>query len=555
MPWGDEAFARAAREDKPLLLSISAVWCHWCHVMDETTYSADGVIERINERFVPVRVDNDERPDINARYNMGGWPTTAFLAPDGTTLTGATYLPAADMQRALDQIDAFYRERKGEIAERSAELRNARIGYEAHDPSVLGDVMVRTTVDEITAGYDREFGGFGDAPKFPQPEVLDLLLVRWRSTGDARLYEMVSRTLHEMARGGMYDRVEGGFFRYSTTRDWSVPHFEKMADDHAGLLRVLAMMELWAHGSGLHDDLRSALAYVRTVLRDPQSGLFAGSQDADEAYFALPLEERRKRTAPFVDRRSYSNWTAGLAGAFAWASIALDDDALADEALQTLDALHERARDPDGLLYHVLAPGEPPRVRGLLTDAAAYVRALLDTYEVTGQPRMLERAVEHARIARERLEAEDGGFYDSAQFEAQLGRLEVRDRPIVENGVMAENLLRLAAITGDPELRACAGRALALYATTYARAGSFAATYARAIARYLAPQVTVRVTGPPASGGAFREAARRLTGAFTVVYGEPAGEVAAYVCVGTTCATPVHSAADLRAAYESVARA
>ena len=123
MPWGEQAFARATAEDKPILLSISAVWCHWCHVMDETSYSDAGVIDAIEQSYVPVRVDNDARPDVNARYNMGGWPTTAFLAPDGTTLTGATYLPPQQMRRALDEIARFYAERKDEIAEHTVALQ------------------------------------------------------------------------------------------------------------------------------------------------------------------------------------------------------------------------------------------------------------------------------------------------------------------------------------------------------------------------------------------------------------------------------------------------
>ena len=122
MPWGEPAFERAKSEDKPILLSISAVWCHWCHVMDETSYSDQGVIEAINRNFVPIRVDNDRRPDVNARYNMGGWPTTAFLAPDGTTLTGATYLPPQQFRRALEEIARFYADRKDEIAQHVAEL-------------------------------------------------------------------------------------------------------------------------------------------------------------------------------------------------------------------------------------------------------------------------------------------------------------------------------------------------------------------------------------------------------------------------------------------------
>ncbi len=553
MPWGEEAFARAKREDKPVLLSISAVWCHWCHVMDETTYSDAGVIESINDNYVAVRVDNDERPDVNARYNMGGWPTTAFLAPDGTTLTGATYLPASAMHRALSDVARFYAEKKSEIEARALELRGKRASHEPVAPNVLVPAMVERVADVIADSYDPEFGGFGDAPKFPQPEVLDFLLSEWRVRNEPRWYEMVERTMLEMSRGGMYDHVEGGFFRYSTTRDWSIPHFEKMAEDHAGLLRVLAQLQIFAPTAATRETMHSALGYVREVLLDKRTGLFAGSQDADEAYFALPLDERRAREAPFVDRRSFSNWSAALAGSFAWCALALDDDALAAEAAAALDALHDRARDDDGLLYHVMPPGGAPRIRGLLSDQVAYVRALLDAHEMLGDARFLERARAHADRTIEAFEGSDGGFHDHARKEELLGRLDIADRPIGENGIMAESLLRLAVMTGEDRYRQAAERVLTLYAATFANAGSFAATYARALRRYLSPETSVRLEGSPEAAAEFREAARRLPGAFTTVYGDRAQEpLRAFVCVGTTCAAPIESAAELRSAYDSV---
>lgn len=554
MTWGEEAFARARAEDKPILLSISAVWCHWCHVMDRTTYADAGVAATINERYVAIRVDNDERPDINARYNMGGWPTTAFLTPDGATLTGATYLPAAQMQRALADVARFYSEKKDEIEARAGELRGQRLNYERASPSALSAAMVEHIAGNIVDSYDAEYGGFGDAPKFPQPELLEFLLVEWRVRSDPDYYQMVARTMREMSRGGTYDRVEGGFFRYSTTRDWSVPHFEKMTEDHAGLLRVLAQLQLHAPTQDTHDTLRSALGYVRAVLRDPKTGFFAGSQDADEAYFALPLEQRRLREAPFVDRRSYTNWTAAMAGALAWCALATDDERLSGEALAALDGLHERMRDEDGLLYHVLAPGEPPRVRGLLGDQVAYVRALLDTHEATGEPRLLERAIDHAGRIIAHFGVSDGGFSDHAGREIVIGRLDFPDRPIVENGIMAENLLRLAVATGDERYRDAAEGVLTLYAATYANAGSFAATYARALLRYLTPATSVRIEGAPEAASDLREAARRLPAPFVTVYGSGgSGPMKAFVCVGSVCAAPIRSAAEVRAAYESVA--
>ena len=561
MPWGARAFSRAAAEDKPILLSISAVWCHWCHVMDETSYSDAGVIETINRRFVPVRVDNDRRPDINARYNMGGWPTTAFLAPDGTTLTGATYLPPQQMRRVLDEIAQFYSEHKSEIAERAVELRAPR-PERASMRDDLDDAPIVHLLGELTRGYDQEYGGFGDAPKFPQPEVHEFLLSEWRLSGEQSLYDMVAQTMRGMARGGMYDHVEGGFFRYSTTRDWSVPHFEKMAEDHAGLLRVLATLVLFAPTDEFHATLVSAVGYVRKVLRDPLTGFFAGSQDADESYYALPLEERRLREDPYVDRTSYTSWTCGLAGAMCLAARALDDDALLLEALQTLDSVHDLLPDDDGLLYHVLAPGAAPSVRGLLGDQVAYARALLDAHEISGEARFLARARSICDLVIARFEAEDGGFYDRLPAEESFGRLAFPDRPIVENGSFADVLLRLAALT-NVDYRKPAQGIFRLYAGASESSGSFAAAYTRALRRYLTPELTVRIVGDAAATDAFREAALRLPSPFTTLRTLPptvAAEFelpaepqpAAYVCSSDACSAPVTEAGAVRAAYETL---
>jgi uncharacterized protein YyaL (SSP411 family) len=566
MPWGLDAFERARAQDKPILLSISAVWCHWCHVMDETSYSDPGVIAAINERFIPIRVDNDRRPDVNARYNMGGWPTTAFLSPDGSTLTGATYLPPDQMRRALAEIAQFYAENKTVIADRIAQAQSRRADYAPSSRSDLREAMIVRLVEQLTEAYDERYGGFGEAPKFPQPELLDFLLTEWRLSGDERLYSMVATTLLAMARGGMYDHVEGGFFRYSTTRDWSVPHFEKMAEEHAGLVRVLARLSLFAPTDDFHTILVSVARYLRDVLRDPLTGFFAGSQDADEEYFALPLDERRRREAPFVDRTSYTNWTCELAGAWFLAARALDDDTMVREACQSLDGVHERLMDPDGLAYHFIVPGGPPQVRGLLTDQAAYLRALLDAHETCGEPRYLERALGLAQRIVQRFEAADGGFYDHLPLEAQLGRLEIPDRPIVDNAVLAEAFLRLSVLTGEATYRDHAERALALYARTFAAAGSFAAAYGRALRRLFSPELSVRIVGEPAGTDAFREAAARLPSPMVAVRtllpaeAERAGlpaepQPAAYVCAGTACGAPVGDPAGLRDAYDALTAA
>lgn len=565
--WSEDAFEQAKRDDKPILLSISAVWCHWCHVMDETSYSEPAVIEAINDRFVPVRVDNDRRPDVNARYNQGGWPTTAFLTPDGALLAGATYLPPEQMRSALEQIAEFYKTNRPQIEQRATELRANRRGYELSPASDLRESMIARIIEEISDIYDPEYGGFGNAPKFPMVDVLDFLLQEYRVTHEQRLYDMVAESMLAMSTGGMYDHQEGGFFRYSTTRDWSIPHFEKMTEDHAGLLRVLAVLVRTTRNERFRETVLSAVSYLRTVIRDPATNFFAGSQDADEEYYALPLEERRKRQAPYVDRTSYSNWTSAMAGAFMLAGDALEDDRIVHEGEATLDALHERMRDDDGLLYHFIDPNGTPQIRGLLTDQAAYLRALLDAHEYGGSPRFLDRARNLAVVIERFFAAEDAGFYDHAAIEQSLGTLDLRDRPLADNAIIAESFLRLAELDEQPHYREVAERTLTIFAKTYGRAGTFAAPYGRALRRYLTPATTVVLVGSPKTTEELREGAHALPEPLITVRTIAKSETkalesrgfdaelqpVAYVCAGSACGAPARTVAELRDAYETVA--
>ena len=546
-PWGANAFERAQAESKPVLLSISAVWCHWCHVMDETSYSDPGVIAAINEHYVPVRVDNDERPDVNARYNQGGWPTTAFLTPEGLLIAGATYLPPNRMQAALNEVAQFYQTNRSDIAARSRDARASRGAHEDGGGEIAPEIVqrVRAAIEER---FDEQYAGFGEDQKFPMTDVLEFLFFEYIASGDQRLYDMLARTMLAMGGGGMYDPVEGGFFRYSTTRDWSVPHFEKMTEDHAALIRILAMLVRKTRSAAFRTTLVSATGYVRSVLYDEKRGLFRGSQDADETYYALPLDERRKLAPPYVDPTSYGNWSAAMAAACIAAGSVLEEDALIAIGARTLDVLHGLLDDRE-LLFHVQAPGEAPRVRGLLTDQAAYLRALIDAHMFTGEPRFYERAIALASAVIEHLQAPAGGFYDHASIEETVGALEFTDRPITDNALMADSLLRLAAMNGGDALRAIALRSLAIYATTYARAGIFAASYARAVRRALTPAAILTLTGTPAATEPLREPALALSLPLLDIHTRDARggerEGFGYLCVGTACAPPAADAAEL----------
>ncbi|MDQ6822897.1 MAG: DUF255 domain-containing protein [Candidatus Eremiobacteraeota bacterium] len=563
--WSGEAFDRARAENKPVLLGISAVWCHWCHVMDETTYSQPEVIAFINERFIAIRVDNDRRPDINARYNQGGWPTTAFLTPEGVMLAGATYVPPAQMLSMLAQVERYFNEHREHIAAEAAALSGTVEPREELAHPLLETAIARVAED-ITDRYDEQYGGFGSEPKFPMTDALEFLLFEYRVGGDERLYKIVARSMLGMSRGGMYDHVEGGFYRYSTTRDWSIPHFEKMTEDHGGLLRVLAQLFATSANPDFRTTLVSASRYVRTVLFDAETLRFAGSQDADEAYFALPLEERRAREAPYVDRTSYSNWSAPMIGALFATAMALDDDALTAQMCAALDTLHEDMLDADGLLYHFIQPHGAPQVRGLLCDQSAYLRALIDAHEFSGEPRFLERARALSDRIVHTFSAPDGGFYDRAPIEDTLGALARQDRPLADNASIADSFLRLSLLFEASQFRDIAERTLRLYQNTYPRAAIFAAPYARALRRFFGGSRTIVIVGSPSKSADLREAAHALDDPLAAIRTiasddaeslaerglESTGVSLAYPCSGRTCGPPADTPAKLAAAYETL---
>ncbi len=389
--WSKEAFDEARSTGRPILLSISAVWCHWCHVMDETTYSHPSVIEIINRDYVPVRVDNDVRPDINQRYNMGGWPTTAFLTASGDILTGATYLPPDQMASALVRVAGYYRANQAEIASRVLEARKQAASGVARSAGELDSRLVDEILEAVKNAYDPDYGGFGGAPKFPQADAIVLLLEQSALRADDDLRRMAVHTLEKMTGGGTYDHVEGGFFRYSTTQDWSVPHFEKMLEDHAGLVHALSL-------AGMTEELDRTAGYLDKVLRDPSSGLYAGSQDADEHYYSMDAEERSSATAPYVDRRVYTSWNAALAVAFLDAG---------KDAQKTLDSLFKHAyRQGEGMSHAAGAGGQlADQAWSMLAAVRAHQRGLGAGWlevarDLAGRPRV---ALSRTRPPRARV--------------------------------------------------------------------------------------------------------------------------------------------------------
>ena len=532
--WSEAAFEEAAAADRPILLSISAVWCHWCHVMDETTYSDQRVIDKIKSLYIPIRVDNDLRPDINQRYNMGGWPTTAFLTPRGDVLTGATYMPADQMNGALDEVAQFYRTQRPEIDAKIVENRRRSSQVVAASAGTPDPALVNLVLDAAVSSYDATYGGFGSAPKFPQTDALQLLAEQGVVRDRPDLLAITRHSLEAMGTGGTYDHVEGGFFRYSTTQDWSVPHFEKMLEDHAGLVSGLARV-------GLGELLDRTTRYLDTVLRDPASGLYAGSQDADEDYYAQDAAARRGRGAPYVDRRIYTNWNAALAVAYLEADALLDRPLLKSHAQGILEKLFADRFSETGGLQHVEG------VSGQLGDQVWGLLAAIRAYSAGLGGDWLELARSLAQhLEAEYLDSDLGGFFDHA-LAGPLGRLEDRVKPLPENALAALAYFELDTLEGDPDARnrRTGFGALASVAELPSRYGIMAASFARSYDRYLRPPVKVTSGNP----GLVRSAL--ATYPYAVI--EPSPEDHAIVCIGTECLAPLTTPDALRAALAEAA--
>ncbi len=570
-PWGSAAFKAAKDETKPVLLGISAVWCHWCHVMDETTYSDSAVINLINDHFVSIRVDNDRRPDVNARYNMGGWPTTAVLSPEGEILFGGTYLPPDDMRHVLEQIRSLYADAQSRLSltSRIQELRAARSARSLTPRGgELDPATARSLLDSIGKEYDARFGGFGQEQKFPHVAVLQFLLDHCARTDDPGTRSIITTTLHAMAGGGMYDRVFGGFFRYSTTPDFSVPHFEKMLEDLAGLLWVCARAGAMFDDPGLRAVAIDVKRYMDEHLWNARWHGYGGSQDADEAYYSRSATGRAGLFYHYVYTFIYTAWNAHAAIALlAGASllrVQLPDAAEWERrALEILEHAWSDAR-VDGLMLRYYDGA--PHVRGLLVDQSWTLRALLQAFATTGRPEWLGRAGQLIASLETLYDPTAETYVDRAQTGDDPGRVSDPAAPFEENAQLARSLLDLAALRGDD---APAGRARAMlkrYAEHYDSYGLFAAAYGSAVLDVFAPPVDVHIVGPPAEPASHALRERALSMATPLLRVDPLDPQAdssrlaslgydarpgvAYLCHGRSCFARVTDPGELTQALQ-----
>lgn len=430
MQWGPEAFERAQRENKLILLAIGATWCHWCHRMDHDTYDVPEIQEKVNEHFVPVKVDTDRRPDVNDRYNMGGWPTTALLTPKGELVAGGTYIPAHQMSLFLDNVkDAF--EKKGDKIEKYAGNEPPK-----RSPEDAGVAMINQFKEMVAFYYDPAYGGFGESMKFPQPDLLSLVCT-FAETGDKKMLSILEKTLVAMGDLGLYDHEEGGFFRYCTQRNWQIPHYEKMLEDNVKIIDVFLRVYVLTGNEYYKNKAKHALDYVMKNLYDGKA--FHGSQDADEDYYLRKLSERKVEKAPFIDKTFYTNWNCFASITLLHASVVFGEEYKA-QGVRTMDFVSNNLFS-GGKLRHFFT--EKPEGPCVFADYAALIEALLETHKFTMDWKYLNLARETAETTKKLFMDSDMLFFDSLP---DLGLLSQRMKKIDDNGSMALSLAKLGFI-------------------------------------------------------------------------------------------------------------
>ena len=550
--WGEEALERARREDKPILLSVGYAACHWCHVMEHESFEDEQTARLMNERFVCIKVDREERPDLDSLYmdavvaltGQGGWPMTVFLTPDGEPYLGGTYFPPEprhglpSFEQVLVAASDAYRQRRGDVARQAAALLEALRGASqiAASPEPLTESLLGEAVRALGRQFDPEWGGFGRAPKFPPASTLEFLLRMHRRLRDDEALTMATATLDGMAAGGMYDLVGGGFHRYSVDELWLVPHFEKMLYDNALLLPAYLHGWLVSGNDRYREVVEQTADYLLRELRLPEGG-FASAQDADTegveglTYTWAPgeeapnellqrfehgrfvlrgeldpelrarlLEVRDRRPQPLRDDKAIASWNGLALAALAEAGRRLERADLVAAARELAEFLLGPLSDAEGRLYRTWRAGRAKHT-GYLDDYANVANGLYELHVATGELRWLEESLRLARAGVE-LFADDerGGFFMTPAHGERLvaRKKEFDDHPTPSgNSMLAYVLLRLGRVYGDDELERRAAGVLRLLRDALPRAPQAFGHALCALDLYLAPPRELAIVGSP----------------------------------------------------------
>ncbi len=560
-PWSPAAFTKAQEEDKPVLLSISAVWCYWCHVMDDDTYSDPEVQDLLNEHFVTIRVDNDHRPDINARYNVGGWPTTAFLTGHGGLIGGATYLPPEQLISMITEFAEAYKNDRPTLYTQARDLLNTRKDHAQRfvASSQLEESMTDRVSRIVVGSYDATNGGFGSEPKFPNASILRFLNHQYRTTGEDFFASMLIKTLDSLSDGQVHDSSDGGFFRHCAQADWTQPQHEKMLEDNLRLAREFLDASILLDRPKYRETAKQTFDYLLEQLYDPAVPGFRGSQGAHSDYFSLSPDQRTADARPESDPSCYASNNGLAVTVLLDAAWKLGDLSLQTKALQTLEALDSAARS--GSFSHVYSEQCPSDVPAFFTDWVWLLTALVQAHGNTAAEGYLERAVAVAQIMVDGFfDQKAGGFFDIEDQPDGIGHLQIKEKVLADNTVAAQALIRLHQTTRNADYRQIAEATLSAFVETFREQGEFAADYGLTVHLLNNDLVEVTVEGKPEDAGcqALLAAAVRLPqpnlDIKTIVAVDGDSVARAHVCLDTVCLPPVDSPAELSEAVAGLTK-
>lgn len=571
--FGPEAFARAAKERKPILLHVAAVWCHWCHVMEEETYGDPEVAAFLDSRFVAIRVDSDARPDVAERYAAFGWPATALLTPDAEPVTERRgYREKDEFLSLLREVEADVR--AGRKRERSASAPGSSGRVAAPTSPGRAELLAAKefAARQLDGLYDRRLGGFGEFQKYPLAPPVEELFRRARSDDDRDALARAEQTLDGYAR--LNDPVFGGLYQYSVPRSWDAPHFEKLGLVQAGAITAFAEAAAFSDRDQRLAVADSVRRYVDRFLRRPD-GAFAATQDADLGraggppllgadYYALAAPERLKLGVPRIDPAAYADVNGALIEAYIALYSRTGDVGCLDGAQRAAATLKRTHLGPDGAFRHGTDGSDPLRY---LVDQAAMGRAFLALYEATGDPDALTTARGVAAFLRSELEDPSGGFFAHTVDPSARGVFASRRKPLQSNATAARFLLRLAAVveTDAAALRRSAESALLAFVDRdlLAAEGREVADYVLAVDELLrpGPHFVLVSEGPAAEIAAFRAAAlavhfpgRTISHAVPGTTYQSLGRPALYVCFPDFCSAPLTDPATLPEDIRRLAR-
>ena len=510
-PWGHAAFEEAVRRDRPVLLNLTAVWCWFGRRMEETTYADPARAALVNAEFIPIRVDVDRLPHVQERYIAGGWPTNTFLTPTGEVLWAGTYVEPEEFDGVARGVLAAWHDRRGELRLEVERRRKALDASRNRQPSMA--LVRREAADDVVSGarhaFDARNGGFGGAPKFPYPDAIDLLLTEARLAGDDGYVDMADRTLDGILAGELWDAVDGGFFRYALAGDWTDPRREKLLEPNASLLRAFALGAAVRGRADWRARAEATVDWVEATLRR-EDGLWASSQLAEDEYWRLGAAARRKRKAPAMDPTLFAATNAYWIRALVEAGARLGRSDWVRRGAEALPVLLRAFAAPGDLLFHYIAPDEPPAGPGLLLDVLEAARACIALAQATGREDFLAEGRRLSGGMKEALWAENGGFYDHVRSDDDVAALRYRDRPFEANSDAARLLLDLHHATGERGYRALAERILASLSPLAGRYEIAGAAFALGVEEFFEPPLTVVLVGVPEATAPLREAAFRL---------------------------------------------